>query len=173
MAKDFLNVIERALMLGISDKINDPDQGGTDAGDDIYVYGQFPETEELKFPAVVVQQVASGIEEKFMGDKIVFGSDVTQSSGELYGIGFMIHLITDKESKITVDGTDYKQRRLMNWLMLNIANALNDIDWDTYKEEELEIVERHVLAWNDIGHMGQLQWYGATCRMSVTFLNKR
>ena len=144
-----------------------------DSGDDIYVYGQFPETEELKFPAVVVQQVASGIEEKFMGDKIVFGSDVTQSSGELYGIGFMIHLITDKESKITVDGTDYKQRRLMNWLMLNIANALNDIDWDTYKEEELEIVERHVLAWNDIGHMGQLQWYGATCRMSVTFLNKR
>ena len=132
MAKDFLNVIERALMMGISDKINDPAQGGTDAGD-----------------------------------------DVTQSSGELYGIGFMIHLITDKESKITVSGNDYKQRRLMNWLMSNIANALNDIDWDTYKEEELEIIERHVLAWNDIGHMGQLQWYGATCRMSVTFLNKR
>jgi hypothetical protein len=169
MAKDFLNVIERALMMGISDKINTV----TGSGDDIYVYGQFPETEELKFPAVVVQQVASGIEEKFVGEQIMFGDDTTQSSGELYGIGFMIHLITDKESKITVSGTDYKQRRLMNWLMLNIANALNDIDWDIYKEEELEIIERHVLAWNDIGHMGQLQWYGATCRMSVTFLNKR
>tara|TARA_Y100000310_G_scaffold312962_1_gene360794 strand:+ start:339 stop:848 length:510 start_codon:yes stop_codon:yes gene_type:complete len=169
MAKDFLNVIERALMMGISDKINTV----TDSGDDIYVYGQFPETEELNFPAVIVQQVASGIEEKFLGEQIMFGDDTTQSSGELYGIGFMIHLITDKESKITVSGTDYKQRRLMNWLMLNIANALNDIDWDIYREEELEIIERHVLAWNDIGHMGQLQWYGATCRMSVTFLNKR
>jgi hypothetical protein len=169
MAKDFLNVIERALMMGISDKINTV----TGSGDDIYVYGQFPETEELKFPAVIVQQVASGIEEKFLGEQIMFGDDTTASSGELYGIGFMIHLITDKESKITVSGTDYKQRRLMNWLMLNIANALNDIDWDIYREEELEIIERHVLAWNDIGHMGQLQWYGATCRMSVTFLNKR
>ena len=155
--------------MGISDKINT----ATDSGDDVYVYGQFPETEELKFPAVIVQQVASGIEERFVGDQIMFGDDTTHSSGELYGMGFMIHLITDKESKITVSGNDYKQRRLMNWLMLNIANALNDIDWDTYKEEDLEIIERHVLAWNDIGHMGQLQWYGATCRMSVTFLNKR
>ena len=57
MAKDYLNVIERALIMGVSDKINSV----TDTGDDIYCYGQFPETEELKFPAVVVQQVASGI----------------------------------------------------------------------------------------------------------------
>ena len=169
MAKDFLNVIERALMMGISDKINTE----TADNEDVYVYGQFPETEDLKFPAVVVQQVASGIEEKFYGDKIVFGDDTTSSSGELYGIGFVIHLITDRDTKITVDSKTYKQRRLMNWLMLNIANALNDIDWDTYKEEDLEVIERHVLSWNDIGHMGNLDWYGASCRMSVTFLNKR
>ena len=103
----------------------------------------------------------------------MFGDDTTSSTGELYGIGFVIHLITDRETTITVNSVKYKQRRLNNWLMLNVANALNDIDWDTYKEEDLEVVERHVLAWNDIGHMGQLDWYGASCRMSVTFLNKR
>jgi len=48
MAKDYLNVIERALIMGISDKINTL----TASGDDIYVFGQFPETEELKFPCV-------------------------------------------------------------------------------------------------------------------------
>ena len=57
--------------------------------------------------------------------------------------------------------------------MLNVANSLHDIDWDTYEEEDLQILERHVLAWNDIGHMPQLQWYGASCRMSIVFLNKR
>ena len=169
MAKDFLNVVERALIMGMSDKINSV----TADGEDVYVFGQFPETEELKFPAVVVQQVASGIEENFYGDKVMFGDDTTQSDGEIYGIGFVIHIITDRESKITVDSKKYKQRRLLNWLMLNIANALKDIDWDIYKEEELEVIETHVLAWNDIGHMAQLHWYGASCRMSVTFLNKR
>ena len=64
MAKDFLNVVERALIMGISDKINSV----TAEGEDVYVFGQFPETEELKFPAIVVQQVASGIEENFYGE---------------------------------------------------------------------------------------------------------
>jgi hypothetical protein len=169
MAKDYLNVIERALMMAISDKINSV----TGSGEDVYVFGQFPETEELKFPAVVVQQVASGIEEKFFGDNIVFGSDTAPSQGEAYGIGFNIHLFVEKETMITVAGIEYKQRRLLNWLMLNIGNALNDIDWSLYEEEELEILERHVLAWNDIGHMPQLQWYGSTCTMSLVFLNKR
>ena len=169
MAKDYLNVIERALMMAISDKINTL----TGSGEDVFIFGQFPETEELKFPCVIVQQIASGIQEKFMGEEIVFGDDAVTSSGELYGIGFQIHIITDRESVVTVGGTDYKQRRLLNWLMLNIANSLQDIDWKQYEEEELEITERHVLAWNDIGFMPQMQWYGASCRMSIVFLNKR
>ena len=168
MAKDYLNVIERALMMGISDKIN----GLTAAGDDIYVFGQFPETEELRFPCIVIQQVASGISEKYFGEKITFGAETGQT-GEAYGIGFMIHLMTDRETSITVGSEDYKQRRLLNWLMLNVANSLQDIDWDTYEEEDLQILERHVLAWNDIGFMPQMQWYGSSCRMSLVFLNKR
>ena len=168
MAKDYLNVIERALMMGLSDKINTL----TGTGEDIYVFGQFPETEELRFPCIVIQQVASGISEKYFGETITFGDEQNQT-GEAYGIGFMIHLMTDKETAITVGSSDYKQRRLLNWLMLNVANALQDINWNDYEEEDLEILERHVLAWNDIGFMPQMDWYGASCKMSVVFLNKR
>ena len=50
MAKDFLNLIERALIMGISDKINSL----TGSSQNVYVYGQYPETEELKFPAIVL-----------------------------------------------------------------------------------------------------------------------
>ena len=72
MAKDFLNVIERALMMGVSDTINTAVTG------DIYVYGEFPETEDLKFPAVVVQQVASGFEEQLMGQGQTLAGRVVQ-----------------------------------------------------------------------------------------------
>ena len=168
MAKDYLNVIERALMMGLSDKINTL----TGSGEDIYIFGQFPETEELRFPCIVIQQVASGISEKYFGETITFVDEQNQT-GEAYGIGFMIHLMTDKETAITVGSSDYKQRRLLNWLMLNVANALQDINWNDYEEEDLEILERHVLAWNDIGFMPQMDWYGASCKMSVVFLNKR
>ena len=171
MAKDFLNVIERALMMGVSDTINDVVTG------DVFVYGEFPETEDLKFPALIVQHTGSGFEEQFIGQKTTLGSVGT---GEIYGISYTIHVIVDKETTIKIDttgngtpDTDYKQRRLLNWLMLNVANALQDIDWDTYEEEDLEILERHVLAWNDIGFMPQVDWYGASCRMSIVFLNKR
>ena len=64
MAKDYLNIIERALMMGLSDKINAAVTG------DIFVHGQFPSTEDMKFPSIIVQQVASGFEEKFHGEKI-------------------------------------------------------------------------------------------------------
>ena len=168
MAKDYLNVIERALMMGLSDKINTL----TGSGEDIYIFGQFPETEELRFPCIVIQQVASGISEKYFGETITFGDEQNQT-GEAYGIGFMIHLMTDKETAITVGSSDYNQRRLLNWLMLNVANALQDINWNDYEEEDLEILERHVLAWNDIGFMPQMDWYGASCKMYVVFLYKR
>ena len=144
MAKDFLNLIERALIMGISDKVNTQ----TGSGEDIYVYGQYPETEELQFPAVIVQQVASGFEEKFFGESVTFGSSsnsTSAGSGEVYGVAFLVHLFVDKDTEITItsnriknnasETTTYKQRRLLNWLMLNIANAVMEIDWDDYEEE--------------------------------------
>ena len=103
MAKDYLNVIERALMMGVSDKINAAVTG------DVFVHGQFPETEDLKFPSIVIQQVASGFEEKFQGEKITFGTDATSSSGEIYGMSFLFHIVVDKDTTIGIDGGVYQR----------------------------------------------------------------
>ena len=169
MAKDFLNVIERALMMGVSDKLNT----ATASGSDIYVFGQFPETEDIKFPAVVVQLVASGFEEQYFGDDITFGSSGASGTGEVYGCTYLVHIFVDKDTEITIGSDVYKQRRLINWLMLNIANSVMEINWDVYEEEELEMLERHLDQWRDIGFMPQAQWYGATAEFSLAFLNKR
>ena len=182
MAKDFLNLIERALIMGISDKINTQ----TGSGEDIYVYGQYPETEELRFPAVIVQQVASGFEEKFFGESVTFGSSsnsTSAGSGEVYGVAFLVHLFVDKDTEITItsnriknnasETTTYKQRRLLNWLMLNIANAVMEIDWDDYEEDELEVIERHLAQWRDIGYFPSAQWHGATAEFELYFVNLR
>ena len=167
MAKDYLNVIERALMMAISDKINSV----TGSAQDVYVHGQFPETEDMKFPLVVVQMTASGFEEKYFGDTITFGGSST--TGEAYGVSYVIHLVTDRETVFTVSSVDYKQRRLLNWLMLNVANCIMEIDWSVYEEEELEVLERHLVQWRDIGYVNDVQWYGATADFDLYFLNKR
>jgi len=169
MAKDYLNIIERAMMMGISDKLNNAVTG------DVYVYGQFPETEELKFPAIVVQMVSSGFEEKYFGEEITFGGASTSASGEAYGIAFLVHVFVDRETILTINDSSakYKQRRLLNWLMLNIANSVMEIDWGDYEEEELEILERHLSQWRDIGFLPSSQWHGATAEFEIYFLNKR
>ena len=107
MAKDHLNIIERALMMGISDKLN----SATASGNDIYVFGQFPETEELKFPAIVVQLVSSGFAEKYFGDSVTFGSGsntTTSGSGEAYGATYLIHLFVDKDTEISITADSIK-----------------------------------------------------------------
>ena len=167
MAKDFLNVIERALMMGVSDSINSE----TTSGSDIYVYGEFPETEDLKFPAVVVQHVGSGFEQQMMGQQMTLGG--VSGTGEIYGVAYTVHIILEKETKITIGSTTYKQRRLLNWIMLNLANAVMDIDWDTYQEEELDVHERHLRQWRNIGFMKELNWYGASADFMLTFSNFR
>ena len=174
MAKDFLNVIERALMTGISDQINLL----TEDGENVHVFGEFPEVEELKFPAVIAQHTGSGFEEQFMGQDVTLGS--TKGTGEIYGASYMIHLICEKETTIQVvsgasSASDvyYKQRRLLNWLMLNVANAVMDMDYDTYEEEDTQVIERHLNAWENIGFIPDLQWYGASASFLITFTNIR
>ena len=165
MAKDFLNVIERALMMGVSDKINSAVTG------DVYVFGEFPETEDLKFPAIVVQHVGSGFEEQMMGQQMTLGS--SSGRGEIYGIAYTIHIILERDTEITIGSEVYKQRRLLNWLMLNLANAIMDINWDDYQEEELDIHERQLRSWRNIGFMADLEWYGASADFMLTFNNFR
>ena len=167
MAKDFLNVIERAMLMGLSDKLNT----ATATGDDIFFYGEFPEAEEVKFPAVIIQQIASGFEQQMLGQGMTLGS--SSGTGEIYGIAYNIHIICEKDNEISIGGDIYKQRRLLNWIMLNIANEITDLNFDDYKEEDLEIIERHLLSWRDIGYMPEFQWYGASCDYSLTFKNYR
>jgi hypothetical protein len=169
MAKDYLNIIERALMMGVSDKLNT----ATATGSDIFVRGQFPQTDDIQFPSVIIQLVNSGFEEKYFGESVTFGAAATASTGEVYGCTYLVHIIVDKDTEITIGSDVYKQRRLINWLMLNIANSVMEIDWSVYEEEELEILERHLNQWRDIGFMPQSQWHGATAEFSLAFLNKR
>tara|TARA_R100000988_G_C3977958_1_gene155243 strand:+ start:141 stop:665 length:525 start_codon:yes stop_codon:yes gene_type:complete len=174
MAKDYLNVIERALMMGISDSVNTL----TESGEDIHVFGEFPETEDLKFPAIIVEHTGSGFEEQFMGQKVTLGS--TSGTGETYGASYAIHLICEKETQIQVasgsfsaSNAYYKQRRLLNWMMLNVANAIMDVDFDNYEEEDTQVLERHLNAWRNVGFIPDLQWYGATAEFLITFTNVR
>jgi len=167
MAKDYLNIVERALMMGISDKINAAVTG------DVYVYGQFPETEDLKFPAIIVQMVGSGFNEEFFGQDVTFGASGASGTGEVYGVTYLVHVLLEKETEITIGSDVYKQRRLLNWFMLNIANSVADIDWSVYEEEELEILERNLQAWRDVGYLTEFQWYGATAEFLIHFKNFR
>ena len=185
--RDYLNVIERKIVDELRIFFNTVASGANDGK--VFVSGQFPETEELKFPSVIVQQIGSGFEEQFVGEKVTFGGN--EYSGEIYGIGFLIHILVDKEAEINIgtapQGSSlYRQRRLLNWMMLNIANVLNDIDWATpvtsspaglsYNpnyDASVDVQERHLQAWRDVGFTPVMQWWGASAQFMLTFLNYR
>ena len=192
---DYLNVIERKIIDELRIFFNTHHSSANN--DVVKVYGQFPEPEELKFPSVIVEQVGSGFEEKLMGESITVTNPVdgTTSSytGELYGVAFVINILTDKDSEYNIgtspQGTTnakYKQRRLLNWMMLNIANTITSIDWATavssvpaglsYNpryDASVEVVESHLRAWRDVGYLPAFQWYGATAEFSLIFKNYR
>ena len=185
--RDYLNVIERKIIDELRIFFNTVNSSANDGK--VYVSGQFPEPEELTFPSVVVQQIGSGFEEQFFGRKVTFGSD--SYDGEIYGVGYLIHIFIDKESELDVGTTPqgsskYRQRRLLNWIMLNVANVLNDIDWATpvtsspaglsYNpnyDASVDIQERHLQAWRDVGYSPVMQWWGASAQFMLTFLNYR
>ena len=185
--RDYLNVIERKIIDELRIFFNTVNSSANDGK--VYVSGQFPEPEELTFPSVVVQQIGSGFEEQFFGRKVTFGSD--SYDGEIYGVGYLIHIFIDKESELDVGTTPqgsskYRQRRLLNWIMLNVANVLNDIDWATpvtsspaglsYNpnyDASVDIQERHLQAWRDGGYSPVMQWWGASAQFMLTFLNYR
>ena len=185
--KDYLNVIERKIIDELRIFFNTVNSSANDGK--VYVSGQFPEPEELKFPSVVVHQIGRGFEEQFFGKKVTFGSD--SYDGEIYGVGYLIHIFIDKESELDVGTTPqgsskYRQRRLLNWMMLNVANVLNDIDWATpvtsspaglsYNpnyDASVDVQERHLQAWRDVGYSPVMQWWGASAQFMLTFLNYR
>tara|TARA_Y100000593_G_C4172490_1_gene267754 strand:- start:201 stop:686 length:486 start_codon:yes stop_codon:yes gene_type:complete len=155
---DYINDTERALIDKL--RLDFPE---------CHVYGQFPQAVDANWPAIIVQLIASGTEEKFMGNKVTFGSNNTMSTGEIYGMMFKIHLIVDIDSTIVVDGTAYKQRRLLNYLMLNVANTITDLGFPS----NLEIIERHLRNWQEVGYDPLGEVWGASATYMISFENYR
>ena len=162
MAADHINNVERTL---IDNLRTGTYKGGTAwSSSDITVFGQFPEPEDIKYPCMVVEMIANGIDEQFIG------MDVDGTTGELYGIGFRIHLAVQRESSITVGSTPYKQRRLLNYLMLQVANVLMDCD---FSSSGTEIDGRNFGGFTEIGYNASLEVWAASTTMLLVFKNTR
>ena len=57
--------------------------------------------------------------------------------------------------------------------MLNVANQIMDLNWSVFDEEDTQVLERHLNAWQNIGFIPDLQWYGASADFMITFTNVR
>ena len=171
MPVDHLNIVERKLIDNLRTGTYNTAAGTSTAwsSSDVTVFGQFPSTDETKYPAIITEMSANGIEEQYFGQNLTFGGSGTAAKGELYGVGFKIHLLVDRDSSITVDGP-YKERRLLNYLMLNSANVLMDVD---FSATTTEVVERHFTGFTDIGYNPELEIWAAMATMVIVFKNNR
>ena len=171
---DHLNNIERALIDNLrTGKYNTTGGIGSGSGwssSDVTVFGQFPTTDDTKYPCIITEMKANGIETQFMGQQLTSGSANGIALGELYGVGFNIYLMVNRDSSITVSGEPYKERRLINYLMLNSANVLMDCD---FSATNTEVVERHFSGFRDIGYNPDLETWNAMASMVVVFKNNR
>ena len=171
MPVDHLNIVERKLIDNLRTGTYNTSACTSTAwsSSDVTVFGQFPSTDETKYPAIITEMSANGIEEQYFGQNLTFGGSGTAAKGELYGVGFKIHLLVDRDSSITVDGP-YKERRLLNYLMLNSANVLMDVD---FSATTTEVVERHFTGFTDIGYNPELEIWAAMATMVIVFKNNR
>jgi hypothetical protein len=118
--------------------------------------------------------LANGADTQFYGQNTTFGG--SDKTGEIYGLGFRFSIIVDKASSksISPDGGGsaevYKQRRLLNWAMLNIANTLMDITFDANK---VQVIDRRFNGFSDVGYIPDLELWGSTATMAVSFENYR
>ncbi len=172
MPVDHLNIVERKLIDNLRAGTYNTAAGTSTAwtSSDVTVFGQFPSTDETKYPAIITEMSANGIEEQYFGQNLTFGGSDTAAKGELYGVGFKIHLLVDRDSSIMIDGEPYKERRLLNYLMLNGANVLMDVD---YSATTTEVVERHFTGFTDIGYNPELEIWAAMATMVIVFKNNR
>ena len=172
MPVDHLNVVERKLIDNLRTGTYNTAAGTSTAWStsDVTVFGQFPTTTEVKYPAIVSEMLANGTETQFMGQNITFGGSDTDAKGELYGVAFKIHIAVDRASTITVSGEPYKERRLLNYLMLNCANVLMDCD---FSATNTEVVQRNYTGFQDVGYNPDLEIWSAVANMIIVFKNNR
>lgn len=173
MATDHINDIERKMIdnlrSGTYRTTAGIDSGSAWSTTDVNVFGQFPETEDTTYPAIVVEQIANGIEQQFMGQMVTSGSS-SEAIGEIYGVGYDIHLAVDRFNSITVGGTPFKQRRLLNYLMLNCANVIMDCD---FSSTDCDVLTRQFTGFRDMGYDPERELWVARCGMAITFKNSR
>jgi hypothetical protein len=172
MPVDHLNIVERKLIDNLRTGTYNTTGGTSTAwsSSDVTVFGQFPSTTDVKYPAIVTEMSANGLETQFMGQKLTFGASNTEAVGELYGVAFKIHIAVDRASTITVSGEPYKERRLLNYLMLNCANVLMDTD---FSSTNTDVVQRNYTGFQDIGYNPDLEIWAATANMIIVFKNNR
>ena len=172
MPVDHLNIVERKLIDNLRTGTYNTTGGTSTAwsSSDVTVFGQFPSTTDVKYPAIVTEMSANGLETQFMGQKLTFGASNTEAVGELYGVAFRINIAVDRASTITVSGEPYKERRLLNYLMLNSANVLMDTD---FSSTDTDVVQRNYTGFQDIGYNPDLEIWAATANMIVVFKNNR
>ena len=172
MPVDHLNIVERKLIDNLRTGTYNTASSTANAwsASDVTVFGQFPTTTEVQYPAIVSEMNANGLETQFMGQNITFGGSDTAAKGELYGVAFKIHIAVDRASTITVSGEPYKERRLLNYLMLNCANVLMDCD---FSSTTTEVVQRNYTGFQDIGYNPDLEIWACTANMIVVFKNNR
>ena len=151
---DHLNNIERALIdkLRLGTYTTTTGSATAWADTDVTVYGQYPTTDDVNYPSIITEMVANGMEQQFMGQKLTNNAG-TDARGELYGVGFNIHIMVDSDSSISITNTTsggdiaqpYRERRLLNYLMLNCANILMDLDFSalTYSLVILSTILEH------------------------------
>ena len=170
MPVDHLNIVERKLIDNLRTGTYNTAAGTSTAwtSSDVTVFGQFPTTDQTKYPCIITEMVANGIEQQFMGQNISFGTD--EKKGELYGVGFNIYLMVDRDCSITISGEPYKERRLLNYLMLNSANVLMDVD---YSATTTEVTERHFSGFREMGYNPDLETWNAVASMVIVFKNNR
>ena len=176
MPVDHLNIVERKLIDNLRTGTYNTAAGTSTAwtSSDVTVFGQFPTTDQTKYPAIITEMVANGIEQQFMGQNISFGSN--EAKGELYGVGFNIYLMVDRESSMSINmgsgAEPYKERRLLNYLMLNCANTLMDCDFMA-ASPSTEVTERHYSGFKEIGYNPDLETWVAVAAMVIVFKDAR
>lgn len=166
---DHLNVVERKIIDNLRTGTYTSGSVGSTAtawdSGDVTVFGQFPETEDATYPCIISEMTANGIEQQFTGQTMNTGE-----IGELYGVSFKFHIVVDRDSTITVNSVGFKQRRLLNYLMLSTANILMDCD---FSGTDTEVVERHYTGFQDMGYNPDLEVWAAVCSMIIVFANDR
>ena len=176
MPVDHLNIVERKLIDNLRTGTYNTAAGTSTAwsSSDVTVFGQFPTTDQTKYPSIITEMVANGIEQQYMGQNLTFGASDTAAKGELYGVGFNIYLMVDRESSMSINmgsgAEPYKERRLLNYLMLNCANVLMDVD---FSATTTEVTERHFSGFREMGYNPDLETWNAVASMVIVFKNNR